>query len=172
MTPEDAATYRVDRTGWAPGPWDTEPDRVDWTHAGLPCFVLRNHHGAWCGYVGVAAGHPAYGLGYGDVDVEVHGGLTYAEKCSPPICHVPAPGEPDEVYWFGFDCGHAFDIMPGMDATLRIAHAASGQTPPVRQHFDCLPDEVYRPLAYAQEETNRLADQLAAVVVNKNPLPE
>lgn len=165
MTPEEVAAYRIDRTGWARGPWDDEPDRVDWTHASLPCFVLRNHHGAWCGYVGVAAGHPAYGLGYHDVDVEVHGGLSYSAPCSPPICHVPAPGEPDEVYWFGFDCGHGFDIMPGIDARVREAYAASGQTPPalLEQFLAFLHPEKYRPLAYAQAETNRLAEQLAAM---------
>lgn len=33
----------------------------------------------------------------------VHGGLTYSDRCHDDICHVPAPGEPDDVWWFGFD---------------------------------------------------------------------
>lgn len=156
MTPEELQTYRIDRTGWDAGPWDGEPDRVDWEHAGLPCFVLRNHHGAWCGYAGVAAGHPLYGQSYHDIGINVHGGLTYAGECRPPICHVPKPGDPDEMFWFGFDCGHCFDVMPGMVAHLREVYAKLGDVPPP----DPLPSE-YRTLAYAQAETNRLAEQLA-----------
>lgn len=31
------------------------------------------------------------------------------------VCHLPEPGEPDRVWWFGFDCAHLGDIIPGMD---------------------------------------------------------
>lgn len=160
MTPEELQTYRIDRTGWDAGPWDTEPDRVDWEHAGLPCFVLRNHHGNWCGYAGVAAGHPLYGQTYHEPDINVHGGLTYSGECRPPICHVPKPGDPDEMFWFGFDCGHAFDVSPGLDANMRQSMRQSGIITPAKI-FSADSLETYRTLAYAQAETNRLAEQLA-----------
>jgi hypothetical protein len=91
--------YRTkNRTGWGHGPWDTEPDKVQWPDAvtGLPCLAVRSDLGNWCGYVGVSPDHPDHGKGYDDVDVEIHGGLTFAAGCghsdneSEGICHVPA----------------------------------------------------------------------------------
>ncbi len=59
-----------------------------------------------CGYVGVFKGHPLYGKSYDEDEVmweiEVHGGLTYADN------HIPNK-EPDGLWWFGFDCSHAGD---------------------------------------------------------------
>jgi hypothetical protein len=143
----------IDRTGWGPGPWDDEPDRVEWRHiSGLACLMRRNHHGVWCGYVAVPTEHPMHGRAYSDVDVDVHDGLTYSHSCQGDICHVPQPGESDDVWWFGFDCGHLGDYLPGVAAHLRlIGHAYPD------------PDAVYCMLAYVQAETNRLADQLVAM---------
>jgi hypothetical protein len=31
------------------------------------------------------------------------------------ICHVPAEGRPERVWWFGFDCAHYGDLCPGMN---------------------------------------------------------
>lgn len=101
--------------------------------------------GAWCGYVAVPPGHALHGRGYDDPDVDVHGGLTYADACHGPICHVPKPGEPDDVWWFGFDCAHAWDMSPGS-----------------LQFHRPMPDEVYRTVEYARRETESLAEQLAA----------
>lgn len=150
------------RAKWPPGPWTAEPDRVDWkSSVGYPCFIKRNILGAWCGYVGLTEGHPAYGHDYtrkyeklpdGDDDferpidgpldmIQVHGGVTYGDKCSGLICHVAAPGEPDQLWWIGFDCNHGFDDAPGIGA--------------------CLGE--YRDVAYAREETNLLALQLKAL---------
>lgn len=30
------------------------------------------------------------------------------------ICHLPALGEPDDVWWFGFDCADCDDLVPGI----------------------------------------------------------
>src|SRR5688572_7588915 len=110
--------YRtMDKATWPPGPWQHEPDKAQWQDpaTGLPCLIVRNSSGALCGYVGVSKGHPLFEVGYqgaDDYDLSCHGGLTYSEHCQPStdealgICHVPAPGEPDHVWWFGFDCAH------------------------------------------------------------------
>ena len=37
-----------------------------------------------CGYVGVGPGHPSHGVHYDNVDVSVHGGLTFADGCHEP----------------------------------------------------------------------------------------
>jgi len=140
------------KSEWGDGPWQTEPDRVEWRHAGLPCLIRRSPGvtGVWCGYVAVPPGHPAHGAGYDDVAVDVHGGLTYAGDCDGDegvgICHVPRPGEPADVYWLGFDCGHAFDICPALEARYRDLATR---------------DQVYRDLAYVTAETESLAEQLA-----------
>ncbi len=35
----------IDRSGWGRGPWDAEPDRVEFEHTGLPCLLRRNRSG-------------------------------------------------------------------------------------------------------------------------------
>jgi hypothetical protein len=148
------------KSTWGPGAWQNEPDREDFRHLGFPCIALRNHHGAWCGYVGVSAGHPLYGTDYSAVSVDVHGGLTYSAKCHPPISHTPDPGDPEDLWWLGFDCGHAWDVSPGMDAILRLY----GIRPPSEQFHEL---ETYRDLEYVRGEIRKLAEQLAATPVDR-----
>lgn len=99
------------------GPWQKENDRVEFEHAGLPCLMVRQPHaGHWCGYVGLFPGHKYYKKAYQDCeDVDVHGGLTYSNACEGHVCHTPKEGEPDDVWWLGFDCAHAYDYCPGHD---------------------------------------------------------
>lgn len=149
----DDVAYKVERDGWPAGPWDDEGDREEWkTRAGFPGLIVRNRMGSWCGYVAVPPGHPYYGRGYDDVDVEVHGGLTYAAKCFGHICHVPEPGEPDDVWWLGFDCGHWMDISPDLLA-VELRYES------LRRELD-LELRHYRPTAYVRAEVERLAEQL------------
>jgi len=130
------------------GPWDAEPDREEFRHAGFPCLMRRGYSGAWCGYVGVPRGHAAHGKAYDAVEVEVHGGLTYASPCQGEICHVPAAGESDDVWWFGFDCAHAFDVAPRM-LELYPSGEDYGQA------------DTYKTLEWVKAETRELAEQLA-----------
>lgn len=145
--------YRtMDKSAWGPGPWQSEPDKRQWQDeaTGLPCLIVRNRVGGLCGYVGVSEGHPSYEKDYDNAgDFEVHGGLTFANHCQPGdeskhVCHKPEPGEPDHVWWLGFDCVHCFDIAPGMDR--------HGRT-----------ESVYRDFAYVAGECASLAKQLVAV---------
>lgn len=130
---------------WGDGPWNDEPDRVEWRAHGFPCLIVRAPLGHLCGYVGVPPEHPEYDEDSDHDDLYVHGGITYAEHCQGAICHVPAPGEPDDVLWLGFDCGHSGDISP------RLAALGSSW-----------PDDIYRDIEYVRRETERLAEQLAA----------
>ena len=150
-------TKPITKSDWGEGPWQSEPDRLEFHHAGLPCIVLRHPElGHFCGYAAVPPGHPAHGKDYDSVGVEAHGGLTYADRCSGQVCHVPQAGESEDVWWLGFDCGHAFDFSPGARARLRSLG------------FDRHRDEVYRDIAYVRQQTESLAEQLQAMQPNSD----
>lgn len=154
----------IDRSKWPSGEWDGEPDKVQWKHeaTGLPCLAVRHpRSGHWCGYVGVAEGHPLFGKEYDseEVNIYTHWGLTFADACSPSetestgICHIPQPGEPDHVWWFGFDCAHHGDYSP-QDAV----YARDRGYP-----FTIGGDSTYKTLEFVNQECQKLADQLHAV---------
>lgn len=92
--------------------WEYEPNRLEFSHLNYPCLIVRNPGGALCGYVGVPPGHPWHKKHYDEVAANVHGGLTYSDSCSDHVCHVPKPGETDDVWWVGFDCSHVGDYSP------------------------------------------------------------
>lgn len=158
----------MDKSSWGPGPWQGEPDKEQWADegTGYACLIKRNRVGALCGYVGVPEGHPWHGSGYspgcsdeGELTpalklldgVEVHGGLTYADSCQEgpegeTICHVPAPGEPEPLWWLGFDCAHARDLCPAYESMRVIG-------------------DTYRTVAYVKTECARLAEAAAAAAL-------
>lgn len=142
----------LDRSEWGNGEWDDEPDKVQWEdkETGLPCLAVRSSHsGHWCGYVGVSDGHKFFEKHYNDVSVDVHGGLTYSDHCQGTICHIPGEGEPDHVWWLGFDCAHCDDYSP-----LDVKYSERGYP------FNIRDDEEYRTLQYVKDECAKLAMQL------------
>lgn len=151
----------VDKSKWGDGAWRNEPDKVQWVDeaSGLDCLLHRGPHGGWCGYVGVAEGHPAFEKGYDDVEADVHGGLTYADFCqvapdgkenpAEGICHVPLEGRPHRVWWLGFDCAHSGDLSPAYDNHYRLSIGSRHST--------------YRDRSYVENEVRSLARQLAAI---------
>lgn len=219
MEPRSYTT--IDKSGWGEGPWQSEPDKMQWQHEAtrLPCLIVRGPMGALCGYVGISEAHPAHGLSYdgtpdeehraymeslraglrgkfGDHEItkkaimdlperpkvtpigerlegiDVHGGLSFAggyiERADPSsgICHVPAAGEPDTVWWFGFDCCHAFDLAPKLALHRKEMDALLPAPPRLladieRAHLK----DVYRDIPYVQAEVASLAKQLAAIRV-------
>jgi len=172
--------------------WETEPDQEEFVHAELPCLILRGPMKSLCGYVGVPPSHPMYQKEYNDIDVVVHGGLTFShmggfkEIYREPAYKLPMnpPGvlgspemtlwmkeignylherniierlepDPDDkwpegFWWVGFDCAHPGDYIPRVDEALDISRS--------RQ-------ETYRNWAWVKAETQRLAEQLAAMMV-------
>lgn len=166
--------YRFeDKSEWRRGPWDEEPDKVQWQdeETGLPCLAVRGgYHGAWCGYVGVAEGHPWFKEEYDEhEDVEVHGGLTFSDFCAEEnkehgVCHIPDAGEPERLWWFGFDCMHAFDITPKRGSRTDFGHLLSSFTDAILATQATLKGErdEYRTLAYVKSEVASLARQIKA----------
>jgi len=147
----------IDKSTWPAGPWKDEPDRVEFEAYGFPCLITRQVTGHLCGYVGMPPGHPWHGQGYSAdaLDgVEVHGGLTYASACKGDVCHVPKPGEPDNVFWLGFDMAHYGDFRPA-DSGRFLPEVLLG------------PREggVYRDIPYVRAQCERLALQARARAV-------
>lgn len=148
---EQEWTY-VDRSTWPEhgnADWDNEPDKKQWLdkETGLPCLIVRGPSGALCGYVGVPSTHPCFEKDYGDVCVEVHGGLTFSDRCHPReefkgICHIVEEGDDDNVWWLGFDCAHYGDITPAYDSMIDW-------------------ESSYKNFRYVQNEVEFLAKQLA-----------
>lgn len=115
---------------------EDEPDHVKgYTRHGFQFVIKRNHwSGALLGYLRVPQGHPWYKsitgkrylrgnkLAWGRFKkynctrreyrglpwVEVHGGITYADK----LCY---RGYALRGYWIGFDCAHYGDLVPSME---------------------------------------------------------
>lgn len=161
----NGSEYKIERPDWWPaGPWMTEPDKLVWkTSAGLTGMLIRTRSGHLCGYVAVDKSHPWHGRSYGDGEypdspegqIRVHGGLTYASECAGHICHVPEPGEPDDVWWFGFDCAHSGDWSPTSWAPyLKELRRMPGEGPCRAQ---------YRDVDYVRAEVESMAAQLADV---------
>lgn len=142
----------IDRSKWTSSKLGRgEPDKAQWIddNTDLDCLAVRHQSsGHWCGYVGLPPGHPLHGKSYEEPNVDVHGGLTFADKCNESatpctgICHIPLNGRPDDVWWFGFDCAHFGDRSPGFDI---VGHTGK-----------------YRTLNYVKKQCAKLAVQLKA----------
>jgi hypothetical protein len=91
-----------DKTTWGEGPWQHEPDKLQFKHMRFDCELLRARAGHWCGYVDIPKPHIYHGKGYDDIPAEVHGGLTYA-------------GPNGDAWRIGFDCAHLGDLSPKYD---------------------------------------------------------
>lgn len=115
-------------------PWLTEPQEVRWTDpvTALRCRVWRHPVTlALCGYVQVPTDNPLHGVHYSNLDtIVVHGGLTFS-------------GLIEGDYYLGFDCSHAWDLLPGLPGLSE--------------------DGVYRTVEFVKAECTRLAAQVHAL---------
>lgn len=121
--------------------WEKEPNRMDWEYCGFKCLILRSPEMKHlCGYVGLPKWHPYYKKEYNDVDVEVHGGLTFSREGSGDKWE-------KDYWWIGFDCAHIGDLVPEMEKISRQLNFPKGY-------------ETYRNIDYVRNETERLVEQI------------
>jgi hypothetical protein len=133
----------------------------EWEHAGLLCAVVLAREGAHrCGYVRVPPTHPFYKKDYDAPDVEVHGGLTFAdiETCTD---HADGLG-----WWFGFDCAHSGDASYDPTMTPEDCESEEGRTrmqieQTFRRDYGFHRGEHYWTHNEVVQETEQLAEQLA-----------
>lgn len=119
---DDSEWLPPPRAEWGAGPWQDEPDLVEWRSpvAPYPLLILRGGMGALCGYVGVPPGHPLHG----------RSSITGINWTGPCEGHRVPTGEPPVCWWLGFDCGHAGQYPPVMVARGRWLSALAGMDPP------------------------------------------
>lgn len=72
------------------------PVLKEWTYQGLPCKVV--HSFTYCGYVGIPKESPIAYLDEDNLNIEVHGGVTFKAEIG-------------DTVWFGWDCAHAGDEL-------------------------------------------------------------
>lgn len=148
---EDLEAEAQSRETWGPGPWSDEPDADEWRDHGFRCVLRRGFLGAWCGYVLLPRGHPWHGKRPERIGARVHGGVTCAR----------ADAEPG-MWLVGFDCGHAFDLQPGLRHLRKLlAERVPGYAAALAR-LESLPSrDVYRTYAYAKAQLQALARQAA-----------
>lgn len=136
-----------DKSKWGDGPWSNEPDKISWVDnaTNLPCLIVRNSFGAWCGYVGVNHNHPYFRKHYSSLNLEAHWDVNFSNFSQKgDVSGVLHPIEYDDesnVLWYlGFDCSHYGDLIP----LLQNPYAKS----------------VYRNAVYAMKGVESLARQL------------
>lgn len=111
-----------------------EPDTYSDNINGFEVYAQRNRMKAWCGYVIIPEGHPAWGIFYDGLDLRAHGGITYSGKLY---------WKRDAAGWaIGFDCSHYIDATPY----------------DVFRYGEC--KGTYRTLEFVKAELRSLVDQL------------
>lgn len=134
-------------------PWENEPDEHTDEHAGLAIAVKRCRNlKHLCGYVGLPEGHRYFGCSHKQIPIDVHGGLTYSEH------------DDDGLWWVGFDCAHAGDLVPGTCSNplddLIVDFATEAERDGLVGQITG-PGATYRSFEWVLAETLRLAGALA-----------
>lgn len=81
-----------------------------YTLDGVQCLVMTRGDGLINGYVGIDHEHPWYEKEHTDIDVDVHGGLTFSGVKHQALGDT---GMLNPLWWLGFDTAHAGDVNWG-----------------------------------------------------------
>lgn len=142
--------------------WVVEFDEIkkDTPSGDMRMVVVFGRLGHRCGYVGVTKNHILFGKDYDEagLDVDVHGGLTYAGWRE----GYPVESDKKEWWWFGFDCMHLGDKMD-IGSMLKYGMADNEQMS-LYYRYNLLGDSgTARSLDYVADECRKLAKQLANI---------
>lgn len=152
------------RKKWAKTGYGLRMERVT-----LHCVVVRLPYKNLNGYVGVPKRHPWYGVSYYGRELRsimVHGGLTFSGIGKRFLGSHPFR---PRVWYFGFDTAHFMDYVPGLEELLkqvRMSHPEPdsaemlGHVQALGKSLGIQVMQVYRNMAYVEEQTRQLAEQL------------
>lgn len=118
---------------------EKEGDELQWDYTCgngviIHCSIHRNGVKALCGYITLTKDSSLYGVGYDDVDLHAHGGLTY-------------DGYDENENWvIGFDCAHYQDLSPYFLLSEEYSFGQRG---------------TYRDMEYVKSECENLAEQVS-----------
>jgi hypothetical protein len=127
------------------------------TKSGYRAIVVFNKTGHRCGYVEIPRSHPYYEKEYSDIDVNVHGGLTFSSYSGGMPYAVP------EGFWvLGFDCIHYGDAI---DLETYKKYSDMGYISKTKEDLlytlnEIFTDSVIRTLDFVVAECESLATQL------------
>lgn len=154
---------------WGPGPWIGEPGvgHEEWYHyKDYICVIKRQFSGNWCGYVHVPMTSPFFkkvkeAENDWDIEIEVHGSITYSGKTLPWEKKGPKKG-----LWIGFDTSHSDDIWPLYEAQMEfmkeklpdIIKDLNKITGEIREMFPMI--KTYKTLQFVRDECKSMIDQI------------
>ncbi len=137
--------------------WKDEPGLLVLPNMQGRVFIRRAGNGVLCGYVGVPSEHPLYGLGYfeiyelldsKDISVDCHGGLSWANQFEIKAEHLSLYEGVDLNCWFfGFDCAHLYDVVPGHPPAILNSALQDGRSR-------------YRNIAYVERHCKKLHETI------------
>lgn len=133
--------YEIDKSSWPEGPWMEEPNVLSGIddETGYETLIVRHvDFGHLSGYVGVYEGHKLFGKHGFDINMDVHGGITWGSKNDP--CKSFRKEQP-AIFWIGFDCLHMHDSAPNFP-------------------LNSLQSGSYKTIEYVKNECASLAKQL------------
>lgn len=114
----------IDKSTWKTGPWQQEPDRIEWVDdtTGLFCLILRKPSGVLSGYVGVPKDHLFFLKPHHLLRLWVHRGLSYCNLSQGDnetgIRYTPGLKDPGSLWWFGFSCDSEDDLFPSYRGSM------------------------------------------------------
>jgi len=114
-------------------------------HNNYICNIKRNFLHVWVGYIYIPQGHPCFGKFYDDINVNVHGSLTFS---------LPKTLNGINYYVLGFDTGHYDDIIP--DGYVNDAWDNDNDN----DNDNEVIKPTYKDYNFVKQETMNLADQL------------
>src|SRR5580700_7044584 len=150
---------------WDYGEWIEEPDIVTWTYKDYNCKIIRIamqepyteefeiFGGHLSGYVTIPFKHPYHHKIYEDMDIEIHGGLTFGKVLN--------------RHWIGFDCRHTGDYVPSIEKFRRENEHLKRfkETFMLFEGFEkhAIFNPIYRNIAFCIEECQSIVDQLVQI---------
>ncbi|MEY4520810.1 MAG: hypothetical protein RLZZ499_3410 [Cyanobacteriota bacterium] len=164
----------LDKETWGPGEWQTEPDLATWIDPGTGYRAIVQRHevfGTLNGYVGVDQNHPWYQVMFdsplrsgGRIDtlIAVYGDLTFSGYRSCDLLEA----SPEELWYFGFDTAHCFDLCPSplLSPNVSVSTEVNNYIVEMDPRRDSDPyPRTYKNFKFLSEQLASLARQLKAV---------